>query len=127
MISRRTLLAASATLALTPGTALSQTVSKTQIAETMKRATRFMVEKLALDGLAKRETRERAIGTDHAMTRHEQADGIGGVGAADGARGPGITEFGGELAVATNLSKRNRDECSPYALLKLGSLRGQRH
>lgn len=50
MISRRTLLAASATLALTPGTALSQTVSKSEVAETMKRATRFMVEKLAYRG-----------------------------------------------------------------------------
>ncbi|KAI1690917.1 pectic acid lyase domain-containing protein [Ditylenchus destructor] len=50
MISRRTLLAASATLAFTPGTAVSRTVSKGEVAETMKRATRFMVEKLAYRG-----------------------------------------------------------------------------
>ena len=50
MISRRNLLAASATLALTPGGALAQTVSKAEVAETMKRATRFMVEKLAYRG-----------------------------------------------------------------------------
>lgn len=50
MIARRTLLAASATLALTPGAALAQGVSKAEVTAAMKRATRFMVEKLAYRG-----------------------------------------------------------------------------
>ncbi|ODP37258.1 pectate lyase [Sphingomonas turrisvirgatae] len=54
MISRRSLLAASATLALMPGATLAQTrgapVGKARILETMKRATRFMVEKIAYRG-----------------------------------------------------------------------------
>lgn len=50
MIARRTLLTASATLALTPAAALAQGVSKADVTGTMKRATRFMVEKLAYRG-----------------------------------------------------------------------------
>jgi len=54
MISRRSLLAASATLALAPGAAFAQAasppVSRAQVLATMKRATRFMVEKIAYRG-----------------------------------------------------------------------------
>ena len=47
MIARRQLLAASAALMLTPALARAQSPSSAEIAATMKRATRFMVEKLA--------------------------------------------------------------------------------
>lgn len=50
MIARRQLLAVSAALALTPTMARAQAPSSAQIAETMKRATQFMVEKLAYRG-----------------------------------------------------------------------------
>ena len=50
MIARRQLLAASAALMLTPALARAQSPSSAEIAATMKRATRFMVEKLAYRG-----------------------------------------------------------------------------
>ncbi|MFN4097890.1 MAG: pectate lyase, partial [Sphingomonas sp.] len=50
MIARRQLLAASAALMLTPALAHAQAPSSAEIAATMKRATRFMVEKLAYRG-----------------------------------------------------------------------------
>lgn len=50
MIARRQLLAASAALMLTPALARAQTPATAEIAATMKRATRFMVEKLAYRG-----------------------------------------------------------------------------
>lgn len=50
MIARRQLLAASAALMLTPALARAQAPTSAEIAATMKRATRFMVEKLAYRG-----------------------------------------------------------------------------
>lgn len=50
MIARRTLLAVSAALALTPAASFAQTVTKAEVTATMKRATRFMVEKVAYRG-----------------------------------------------------------------------------
>lgn len=54
MISRRSLLAATATMALAPSAALARQaagpVTKAEVLATMKRATRFMVEKIAYRG-----------------------------------------------------------------------------
>ena len=45
----------------------------------------LVLEELAFHSLAESETRERSVGADHAVARDDQADRIGGIGAADGA------------------------------------------
>ena len=57
-----------------------------------------MGQQPALDLLAKGESGHRTVTPDHAVTRHNQGNGIGGVGTAHRAGGAGITELRGELA-----------------------------
>jgi len=60
------------------------------------------------------------------MAGDDQADGIGGVGTADGARGARVAERGGELAVAARFSVGNGDQRRPHAFLKLRALGRER-
>lgn len=87
----------------------------------------FVLKELAFDGLAKGEAGQGSVGPDHAMTRHEQADAIGGIGASDRARPAGVAQLGGELAVTACFTIRNCSQRGPYALLKSGAGRGQRN
>src|ERR1700730_14270369 len=61
---------------------------------------------------------ERAIGADHAMTRHHHADGIGPVGKADGPNGFVISGLRRERAVAKGLPRRDPGERGPYGALE---------
>ena len=87
----------------------------------------LVLEEPTLDVFTKGEACERSVAPDYPMTRDDQANGIGRVGAPDRARSIGLAELRGQTAIAHRLAKRNTAERVPDLVLKRRSDRGQRH
>ena len=85
----------------------------------------FKLKEPAFEMFAEGESAQRAIGADHAMTGHDDADRIGRIGATDGARGSWIAKLRCNLAVGPGLAVGNRAQRRPDVLLELGAPRSE--
>src|SRR5579859_965587 len=71
------------------------------------------------------EARQRAVGTDDAMTGNDDGNGIASIREADGARAVGIANALGELTIAPGFAEGYFCELAPHPLLKFAALHFQ--
>src|SRR5262245_16815561 len=64
---------------------------------------------------------EAAVASEHAMTGHHERDRVAADRGADRARGGGLTQMAGNVAVADRAAHRNPEQRLPHPHLEVGA------
>src|SRR6202011_4220329 len=109
-----------------PAVARREPKRTTSARERQLRAARLVREQPPLPVETAAVTRQRAVGADHAVTRHDDRHGVPTVGEADGARRARRAHPPREFAVADGLTERDVLQRGPYSELERSAAHGER-